>query len=226
MAEYYTGFPVPDKLFTPAAFAGRFNLMKPTPGDTTSLSLVVRLREQPEDAAAWHSFVQRYRPRIYGYGLEFGLQPADTEDVTQAVLLKLLARMRNFRYDASQSFRAWLKTVTRHALCDFLAKRRREQGSGDSAVARLLENVQAREGLITRLEAGFDQGLLEEALRRVQGRVPGHYWEVFRLTALEGLSGAEAAARLGVKDSTVYMVKSRVQKQVRDEINQLENGRG
>ncbi len=134
--------------------------------------------------------------------------------------------MRTFQYEPAQSFRAWLKTVTRHVLCDFLAERQREQGSGDSAIVRLLENVEAREELIRRLEAEFDRELLEEALRRVQGQVADQHWEVFRVTALEGLPGADAATRLGIPVSTVYMIKSRVQKAVREEIGRLESGRG
>jgi len=204
--------------------AWRNELRRPPQGEPTSVTLLARLREQPADAGAWQDFVERYRPRIYAYGLAFGLQPADAEDVAQEVLLRLLPCMREFHYDPSQSFRAWLKTVTRHLLCDFLAERQREQGSGDSAIVRLLDNVEAREELIRRLEAEFDQELLEEALRRVQAQVADQHWEVFRLTALESLSGAEASARLGIKASTVYMIKSRVQKLVRDELGQLENG--
>ncbi len=55
--------------------------MTPPAGETTSVTLLARLRDQPDNAGAWQEFVQRYRPRIYGYGLEFGLQPADAEDV-------------------------------------------------------------------------------------------------------------------------------------------------
>jgi RNA polymerase sigma factor (sigma-70 family) len=190
--------------------------------ETTSVTLLGRLRDQPADAAAWQDFVRRYRPRIYSFCLAYPLQPADAEDVTQVVLLKLVVKMRDFRYDPTQSFRAWPKTVTRHVLCDFLSERQRDRASGDSAVVRLLENVEAREGLARQFEAEFDQELLEEALRRVHARVPPQQWEAFRLTALEGVSGAEAGARLGMLVATVYTAKSRVQKLVRQEIARLE----
>ncbi len=193
--------------------------------DATSATLLGRLREQPADDAAWQEFVRRYRPRIYAYCIAFPLQPADAEDVTQAVLLKLVDRMRAFRYDPSQSFRAWLKTVTHHVLCDFLEERQRCQGSGDSEVVRLLANVEAREGLVRQLEAEFDQELLDEALRRVKPRVPPRQWDAFQLTVLEGLTGAAAGAQLGMLVATVYTAKSKVQKLVREEIARLE-GRG
>jgi RNA polymerase sigma-70 factor (ECF subfamily) len=180
------------------------------------------LREQPGDASAWQEFVARYRPRIYAHCLACALQPADAEDVTQAVLAKLVVKLPEFRYDPTLSFRAWLRTVTRRVLSDFLAEEQCERGSGDSAVLRLLVNVEAREGLAREVEAEFDRELLEEALKRVRERAPASQWEAFRLTALEGLSGAEAGARLGMLVATVYTAKSKVQKLVRDELRRLE----
>jgi len=190
--------------------------------DVTSATLLVRLRAAAPDPAAWQEFVRRYRPRIYSFCLAYPLQPADAEDVTQTVLLNLVGKMREFRYDPTRSFRAWLQTVTRRILSDFLDARRPDQGTGDSAILRLLANVEAREGLARQLEAEYDQELLEEALRRVRPRVPAQQWDAFRLTTQNGLSGADAAARLGMKVATVYTAKGKVQKLVREEIRRLD----
>src|SRR5438874_13609095 len=102
-------------------------------GETTSVTLLGKLQEQPANGTAWQEFTDRYRPRIYAHCLTFGLQRADADDVTQNVLLRLVAKLPEFHYDPSQSFRAWLRTVTRHILSDYLSERRRLQGSGDSA---------------------------------------------------------------------------------------------
>jgi RNA polymerase sigma factor (sigma-70 family) len=195
----------------------------PGQGETTSATLLNRLHQQPGDAAAWHEFVARYRPRIYAHCLAFPLQPADAEDVTQAVLVRLVEKLPQFRYDPGQCFRAWLKTVTHHILVDYLAEYRRLQGSGETALIRLLENVQAREDLVREMETEYERELFEEALKRVRERVPVQQWEAFRLTALEQLSGAEAAARLGMLVATVYTARSKVQKLVRDEVQRLED---
>jgi RNA polymerase sigma factor (sigma-70 family) len=194
----------------------------PVAGDTTSVTLLGRLRQQPADGSAWQEFVARYRPRVYGHCAAFGLQGADAEDVTQAVLLRLVEKLPQFHYDPSQSFRAWLRTVTRHILSDFLAEQKRRPASGDSALVRVLDNLESREGLARAVEAGFHQEVLAEALQRVRERAPAHQWEAFRLTALEGLSGADAAARLGMLVATVYTAKSKVQQLVREEVRRLE----
>ncbi len=95
--------------------------------DATSVTLLAKLRDDPTDQAVWQEFVRRYRPLIHGFCLSRHLQPADAEDVTQAVLTRLINKMRDFRYDPAQSFRGWLKTVTRRVLANELAKRRRER---------------------------------------------------------------------------------------------------
>jgi RNA polymerase sigma-70 factor (ECF subfamily) len=131
--------------------------------------------------------------------------------------------MRTFTYDPARSFRAYLKTLVRYAWCDFLGQRSQAgAGSGDSAVLRALEAVAAGDDLVQRLNEQFDQELLEEAQARVRQRVAPHTWEAFRLTAVERLSGAEAAAQLALNVATVFKAKSKVQKMLQVEIARLE----
>ena len=47
-------------------------------------------------------------------------------------------------------------------------------------------------------------------------------WEAFRLTAYEGLSGEDVAARIGMSRATVFKAKSRVLEFLRDEIRRLD----
>ena len=82
--------------------------------------------------------------------------------------------------------------------------------------------IEAREDLERRLEDAYDLELLGLAAARVRERVEPHTWEAFRLTALEGLSGAETAARLGLPVASVFKAKSNVQKRLQEEISRLE----
>jgi RNA polymerase sigma-70 factor (ECF subfamily) len=189
----------------------------------TSPTLLVQLGRDPIDQAAWVRFVHLYGPRIISWCRRWGLQEADAQDVTQDVLVKLADKMRTFRYDPARSFRGWLKTLTKHALSDFTAARqRRAAAGGDSGVLDHLRNVEARDDLIQRLQETFDHELLEAAMARVRLRVTPHIWEAFRLTALEGLSGAEAAARLGMKVANVFVAKSDVRQMLTGEVRKLQ----
>ncbi len=189
----------------------------------TRVSLLVRLQGEG-DEQAWGEFVQRYGPRIFQWCRRWGLQTADAEDVTQAVLLRVARRMRTFTYDPGRSFRAWLKKVAHDAWVDLLQEQDRpgRRGSGDSGELDALRSVAARDDLIQRLDELYDLELLEMAMERVRQRVEPHTWEAFRLLGLEGLPGEEVARRLGMKVGMVFVARSRVQKMIREEARALE----
>jgi RNA polymerase sigma-70 factor (ECF subfamily) len=189
----------------------------------TSPTLLGRLRQQPSDQAAWEKFVERYGRTIHGWCRQANLQDADAEDVTQMVLLKLADKMRTFVYDPSKSFRGWLRTLTRHAWSDFVTARERGgRGTGDSSALERLQTVPARDDLVARLESQFDQEVLEEASARVRLQVQPDTWEVFRLTAIEGMAVADAAKQTGKQLAAVFKARKRVQKLLQEEIRRLE----
>jgi RNA polymerase sigma-70 factor (ECF subfamily) len=174
------------------------------------------------DQGSWAEFVEHYGRRIYGWCLRWKLQEADAEDVTQTVLLKLAGRMKDFAYDPSQSFRAWLKTVTHHAWRDYVDGRGRAgRGTGGDGLAAL-ETVAAREDLEHALEEQFDRELLDRAMQTVQLRTAPHNWQAFHLTAFEGVSVVEAARRLDMKVARVYAARSTIQQLLREEVARLE----
>jgi RNA polymerase sigma-70 factor (ECF subfamily) len=184
---------------------------------------LLRLRQAPPDQQSWAEFVDRYGRQIHAWCQRWGLQEADAQDVTQTVLLQLASRLQTFTYDPSLRFRAWLKTLTHHAWSDFLgASRPMNKGSGDSTVQDLLDNAQARDDLALRLQETFDQELLELATAQVRSRVEERTWEAFRLTAHEGLSGAQTAAQLGMQVGAVYKAKSKVHAMLQEALRQLQ----
>lgn len=200
--------------------------MNASPDSVTSITLLGRLQQTPSDQAAWVEFVARYGWRINRWCREWGLQEADCQDVTQTVLMKLLKAMQSFRYDPSQKFRAWLKTITHHAWQDLVRGRRKMVEGGKAASDDdLLQSLAARDELGEQLEAAYEQELVECALVRVRPRVRPPTWEAFRLTALEQLSGAEAAAQLGMAVTSVYKAKSNVLKLLEAEVRYLEGGK-
>jgi len=199
--------------------------MNSTPASGTSPTLLGRLRLNPDDRAAWTDFVARYNPLILSWCRRSGLQEADADDVAQQVLLLLAAKLRTFAYDPAKSFRAWLRTLTRHALSDYHESRQRgAAGTGDSRILDVLNNVEAREGLLAELDRQFDLELLEAAAARVRLRVEPQTWDAFRLTALEGVAGDAAAQQLGLRLTAVYKAKSRVQSLIREEMDRLDGG--
>jgi RNA polymerase sigma factor (sigma-70 family) len=189
----------------------------------TSVTLLGRLRHDAEDQAAWGDFVARYQPKILEWCRRWRLQESDANDVTQAVLLKLSRLMATFAYDPSRSFRGWLKTLTHHAWRDLVAERKRGGiGSGDSQMKEFFESLQAGDDLVRHLEEEFQRELMDQAMAVVRPRLAPRTWDAFRLTALEGCTGAAAAAQLQMKVGRVYVAKSEVKEMIRREIRKLE----
>jgi RNA polymerase sigma factor (sigma-70 family) len=194
-------------------------------GDSTRVSILIALRNDPSDQSAWSAFVDRYGPQIYTWCLRWKLQDADAQDVTQMVLLKLVRHLPDFTYDPSRSFRGWLRTLTAHSWSDFIGDQvRGVRGAGDSVVGDLLNSVQARVDLARRLEETYDQEMLELAMAEVSQRVEPPTWEAFRLTAIEGVAAAEVAARLGMGVATVYRARHVVQKKLRAALAAVDSG--
>ena len=191
--------------------------------DKTRMSLLEKLRRSTADQAAWGEFIAWYRPLLELWCSRWKLQPADAEDVVQIVLVKLADKMREFRYDPSRSFRAYLKTLAHYAWCDFLESRKRHgAAAGGSEMLEAIHQVEATDDLEKQLDAQFDRELLAEAMARIQARVEPHTWQAFRRTAIDGESGADVGAELEMKVATVFKARSKVQQMLQEEVRRLE----
>ena len=166
---------------------------------STDPGLLSRIRKDPSNLG-WSEFVSRYSPKIRAWCRHWGLQQADVDEVTQIVLVKLVEKMKVFRYDPARSFRAWLKTVTHHAWRDYVESQRRAvRGSGDSQVRQALETVEAGENLLEHLDEEFERAQLEEALERMRERVEEKTWQAFHRLTFQEQSGRKVADALGME---------------------------
>src|SRR5688572_8299223 len=87
----------------------------------TSLTLLQRLRaNEPE---AWHVMTRLYTPLLHHWCGRRGVRGPDAEDVAQEVLRAAAAGMDRFRREQpGDSFRAWLRGITRNALSDYFRR--------------------------------------------------------------------------------------------------------
>jgi RNA polymerase sigma-70 factor (ECF subfamily) len=200
--------------------------MPKSPDKDTSLTLMMRVQRDPADPQAWDEFARRYQSIIRAWCLRWGSQPSDADDVAQQVLLKLLGAMNKYKYDPAHGFRGWLKTVTHNAWLDCVGSRRRTPGQDVGRLASIADSHDAFADLEKQMENAFEQELLELAMRRVGRRVKPTTWEAFRLTHVENRSGAEAAGRLNIPASQVFVAKHRVLKLLKEEVRRLKVERG
>ncbi len=195
--------------------------MSKSPGKETSLTLMMRVQQDPADQAAWDEFVRKYEPMIRSWCLKWGAQPSDADDIAQQVLMKLMTAMKSYKHESNASFRGWLKTVTHNAWIDFV--RRPSTRQAPDWISSIADSTDALADLEHQMEQAYERELLELAMKRVEPRVKPSNWEAFRLTAIENLSGAEAAHRLGTSASSVFVAKHRVLKLLEEEIRILKS---
>ncbi len=189
----------------------------------TSATLLGRLRNAG-DQAAWVRFIERYGRMIYSWCRGRGLHDADAEDATQEVLMVLSETLRTFQYDPTKGkFRNYLQVVTRRATGRLAARQACTDRPGNLKCQEILEALEARDDLASTLQKEFDLELLEIARSRVAQRVDARTMQAYELTAVGGLSGEEAAARLEMKAAAVYMARSRVLKLLREEVQRLDD---
>jgi RNA polymerase sigma-70 factor (ECF subfamily) len=197
----------------------------------TDPSLLGKLCSPGADEAAWGVFLGRYQPVLLGWCRGLGLQVADAEDVSQAVLGTLAQKLPTFRYQPETgSFRSWLRTLVANAVRNFWrgrARRPGEVGTGDSQVAELLHQAETSgsvdslaDEMNRRLET--DRLLAVRAIELVKARIKEATWQAFALAELEGLPAPEVSERLGIPVAYVYVYKGRVCKLLRKTIEELQ----
>ena len=196
--------------------------LEPSPG-TTRVSLLERLRKRPGDLEAWSRFVKTYGPLVTHWCKEQGLQESDAADVAQEALLGFWQTAANFEYDPSKRFRGYLRMIVLKTWSDWVRDNQGPQvDNPESSFYSLLKRMEAREEFIARLERMFDMEVMERAMALVQKHIEPHHWQAFQLLAVQGLSGKEAAEKLGMNLNTVFTARYVVQRKIQETIQRIE----
>ena len=152
---------------------------------TQELQETIR-RAQRGDRDAFSRLVEDHYASIFGFACRYCGDRQDAEDVTQQACIKLARAIGQFRFESA--FSTWLYRLVINCARDWRKAQRAGQREelddlpvGDSAESAVL--LRQVIGLVEQMGEGF-----RESLVLVMG---------------EGLTHAEAAAILGVKESTV-----------------------
>ena len=172
-------------------------------------SQVVR-RCMDGDSGAWAELVRTHHRRVYGLCYRFTGNPADAEDLTQDVFLKVYSNLSSFDTGRG-SLQVWITTMTRNLLVDNFRRSRNQR-----ATSSLDEGWESTEELqpIARLMAGgpspHESAAQKELAKMVQdalARVSVELREAVILRDLQDLDYKEIAQVLGIPEGTV---KSRI----------------
>jgi RNA polymerase sigma-70 factor, ECF subfamily len=162
------------------------------------------------DSRAWAELVRTHHRRVYGLCYRFTGNPADAEDLTQDVFLKIYSNLASF--DAGRgSLQVWITTMTRNLLVDNFRRTRNLR-----ATSSLDEGWESTDDLqpVARLTAGgpspHESAAQKELAKMVQdalARVSPDLREAVILRDLQDMDYKEIACVLGIPEGTV---KSRI----------------
>ena len=186
---------------------------------STSGTLIERVRRQ--DQVAWRRMVRLYGPLVYYWCRHCELQAADLSDVFQEVFRSVAASIGNFRHGGEgQTFRGWLRTITRNKLNDHFRQHQRVPlaAGGSTANTRWQQFVDDEgEGDFVPME-DERRLLVQRALALLKTDFEERTWKAFWRTAVDGLPSAQVADELGMTPAAVRKSKSRVLQRLREEL--------
>ena len=186
----------------------------------TRESLLMRVKDQT-DEQSWEDFVRYYRPFIYNLVRGMKIQHHDAEEIVQTVLVKSWNKLPDFEYDRGKGrFRGWLCQVSGNAVRDFIRKwRGPDTGNADVYDDTMIEITNLPE--IEKIaEREWRRYLSKLAWKTVEKKFKPHVAQAFLLAAA-GTPPEAIVEELGIAKSSVYVYKSRVQKELRAEIVRL-----
>ena len=186
--------------------------------NSTSISLLRRLRHECHDNPAWERFVELYAPLIFCWCRNYGLNDTDASDLVQEVMTVMVAQLPHFEYAPDKRFRGWLHTITANKARDFHRRNavRREFNSEFSgeALARVCEDEVFD-------EAQYRTYLVQRMRQLIQAEFQPMTWRACWMSVTEGRSAADIGRELGISANAVRVAKWRVLRRLRSELEGL-----
>ena len=185
-----------------------FAPVEANPLDNECATLVRRCMDG--DSSAWAELVRTHHRRVYGLCYRFTGNPADAEDMTQEVFLKIYSNLN--RFDTVRgSMQVWITTMTRNLLVDNFRRTRnlRSTGSLDDGWESV-EELKPIDRLTANGPSPHESAAQKELAKMVQdalARVSVDLREAVILRDLQDMDYKEIAQVLGIPEGTV---KSRI----------------
>jgi RNA polymerase sigma-70 factor (ECF subfamily) len=177
------------------------------PGATALPDLLLVERARGKEIRAFETLMRRYNQRLYRIARSIVSDQETAENVVQDAYLLAFSDIE--RYEPTGKFGAWL---ARLAFNQALALRRTVRPGAIAAAAAAAEGDSSGvSGTDGQGDAPPSRQVLEQAI----DSLPEVFRTVFVLRAIEGISGIETAACLGINETTVRTRLYRAQRRLR-----------
>jgi RNA polymerase sigma factor (sigma-70 family) len=169
------------------------------------------------DAERYRELVERHERRVYAVAWSRLGDAALAEEATQEAFIRAYRRL--WLLGDGAKFAAWVNTIARRVAINFGLRHRREL---DKCKRWALENP----GISTAENSAGETDLLPtpETLRQTLAELPAAHRECLVLFYLEGKSGAEAAAALGISEAALRVRLHRARAAMRERLEEKLEG--
>lgn len=190
--------------------------------DFTSMSLLDRARQRDEEA--WGTIITLYAPLVYRWCKRTGMGYHDIENLSQEVFTVAYRKLDQFQKKGeNDSFRGWLYTLVRNKRIDWLRKREKELDAvGGSQIHKLQQQIPDQ--IPTEEMDDSDQEnlfLYNQALELIRQEFSERDQRIIEALLSENKTPNEIAEQLDISRNTIYIVRSRVLKKMRQQFSEL-----
>lgn len=153
--------------------------------------MTVAVRATSASISSFRSMYREHYGFVWGAARRLGVQDHQREDVVQETFIVAYRRLDTFD---GRSPRAWLYSITRRIASNHRRSERRTIRRRDAVL----------HSKVATPSRPADAVVVWQALDRFVESLPARKREIFVLSELEGMTGAEVARALGLRPSTTY----------------------
>ena len=188
-----------------------------------SLSTSVLDRALLGDQDAFRKITDLFSGLVYSWCRRKGLAEEDAKDTSQEVFKTVATTLQTFRrVSPNDSFRAWIRIVTKNKIVDHYRTEKRRVKSIDSGgveIAEIEGNVEPFE-----LEGNLDhetEELFQTAVQLIRQEFSERDYQALWRVAVNGMPAKDVATELGTTTNAVFIAVSRIKKRIREEFADL-----
>ena len=191
--------------------------------NTTSLSLLERLKSASPSADDWRRLQEVYLPLVHHQLAAVSGLRDEADDLAQEVLIVLVRELPTFERQRRGSFRAWLRQITVNWVRTYCEGRRKVPGAGlgEDAERALAQLEDPDSDLAHEWDRQHDRHVVQKLLAVVRADFDPKTWQAFTRFALDEAPAADVARELEMSEGAVVQAKSRVLKRLREEAGDL-----
>ncbi len=193
--------------------------------NSLTTSFISRLRSR--DEGAWYELWETFGPVLRAQLAKWGrgrIGPETVRDLSQETLAALSDSIDRYDPTRGARFSTWLLAIAKHTLGDEIDRRSAQKRGGNRKGASLEESwMVASDGppVDSAYEAAVFRAKVEAAIRLVERSSDFTDFSIFRMRVLDGRSGKDVAADVGVSEPTVSRRLAKVRDALRSRLEEV-----